>query len=85
MKRIVGFFWYRGVIVRIQTYNPIPAWESTDSPTNQRRAQFHCFGVLFNPKALWIGAHYGAHQKRWCVNILPCLTVWWAKPGGYLP
>ena len=45
----------------------------------------HCFGVLFNPKALWIGAHYGEHHKRWCINILPCLTVWWTKPGGYLP
>lgn len=42
-------------------------------------------GVLFNPKALWVGAHYGEHHKRWCINILPCLTVWWTKPGGYLP
>lgn len=45
----------------------------------------HYVGLLFNPKALWIGAHYGEHHKRWCVNILPCITVWWTKPGGYLP
>lgn len=45
----------------------------------------HQVGLLFNPKALWIGAHYGEHHKRWCINILPCLTVWWTKPGGYLP
>lgn len=51
----------------------------------QRKAYFHSFGVLVNPKALWIGGHYSEHHKRWCINILPCLTVWWAKPGGYLP
>lgn len=45
----------------------------------------HCFGLLLNPKALWVGGHYSAHNKRLCVNIFPCLTIWWAQPGGNLP
>ena len=50
-----------------------------------RKAYFHCFGVLFNHRAFWLGYHYGARDKRLCINLLPCLTLWWARPGGVLP
>lgn len=45
---------------------------------------FGC-GVLFQPLALWLGAHYSRHNRRWCINLLPCLTVWVALPGGKTP
>jgi len=43
------------------------------------------FGVLVNTNALWVGAHYSAATKRWCINVLPCLTVWFTKRGGDAP
>jgi len=42
-------------------------------------------GVLFNPGAVWIGAHYSPFNRRWCVNLVPCVTVWLALPGGKRP
>ena len=41
-------------------------------------------GLLYNPSALWVGAHYSQHNKRWCINIVPLLTVWYTN-GGYEP
>lgn len=60
-------------------------WFRLDNGYTSYRCGWGAVGILFNSKALWVGAHYGEHHKRWCINILPCLTVWWAKPGGYLP
>lgn len=45
----------------------------------------HSFGLLVNWRALWVGAHYSKHDKRLCLNLLPCVTLWWTKPGGKLP
>lgn len=45
----------------------------------------HGFGLLFNPGAWWIGAHYSPHNKRLCVNLLPCLTIWYVSEGGNCP
>lgn len=42
-------------------------------------------GLLFNPGALWIGAHYSAHNGRLCVNLLPMLTVWFIQADGTRP
>ena len=46
---------------------------------------FHCFGVLFNPAAVWVGVHYSHHHQRVCINLIPCLTLWWCGPRGELP
>lgn len=43
------------------------------------------FGALLNKGSLWVGAHYSAYNRRWCINVLPCLTVWIALPGGKVP
>lgn len=45
----------------------------------------HGVGLLVNWRSLWVGAHYSEHHRRWCINPLPCITIWWTKPGGYLP
>ncbi len=42
-------------------------------------------GLLFNPTALWLGAHWSGHCRRLCVNLVPCLTVWITLPGGTEP
>lgn len=43
------------------------------------------FGFKFQPGGLWIGAHYSPYNKRVCINIVPCLTVWVCFPGGKTP
>lgn len=43
------------------------------------------FGLIFNKGALWIGAHYSPSNRRWCINVLPCVTLWIALPGGRAP
>ena len=43
------------------------------------------FGILFNKGALWIGCHYSPYNKRYCINIVPCITIWIALPDGNVP
>lgn len=43
------------------------------------------WGVLFNPKAFWVGAHYSPYNKRVCVNLVPGITVWVIGVGGVRP
>ncbi len=41
--------------------------------------------IKIQPYALWIGAHYSQHNRRLCVNLLPCVTVCIVLPGGKIP
>lgn len=41
--------------------------------------------LLFQPGALWIGAHYSKDNRRWCINLLPCVTICYTKVGGISP
>lgn len=43
------------------------------------------FGAVWNWRAVWVGAHYGARDRRLCINLIPFLTLWVALPGGYAP
>lgn len=43
------------------------------------------FGFLFRWGSLWIGAHYAPHNKRLCLNLIPCVTLWFTFPGGVPP
>lgn len=80
MKRLIEYFLYpdeqRRELVRIHPYWLIE---------NKREAYYHCFGLLVNWRAQWVGWHYSPAHKRLCVNLLPGVTLWWAKPGGQLP
>lgn len=40
------------------------------------------FGVLGRIESFWIGLHYSKHCKRYCLNIIPCITIWWTKKDG---
>ena len=42
-------------------------------------------GLLFNPHAWWLGIHYSPYNKRYCINLVPCLTVWVRLSGGKEP
>lgn len=43
------------------------------------------FGVLVRKESLWIGAHYSPTERRWCINLIPCVTIFVVFPGGNLP
>lgn len=43
------------------------------------------FGWIRNKNSLWVGVHYSQHNRRWCINLIPCVTVWITKPGGKTP
>lgn len=42
-------------------------------------------GILWQPGAAWIGVHYSPYCQRWCINVVPFVTLWVAKPGGKIP
>jgi hypothetical protein len=42
-------------------------------------------GILFNTGAWWIGVHYSPYNKRYCINVLPCITIWISLPDGNVP
>lgn len=42
-------------------------------------------GILFRLGSFWIGAHWSPFNKRLCINLVPCVTLWVAPPGGVTP
>lgn len=50
-----------------------------------RRIYGNKWGVLFNTSALWIGVHYSPYNRRYCVNLLPCATIWFTTKCGKAP
>lgn len=79
MKRLFERLFHEGKAYKVRPRScPIP----NPSAIN---AHFHIVGMLWNWKACWVGFHYSSHNKRLCVNIIPCLTLWWVQPGGMLP
>lgn len=43
------------------------------------------FGILFRWQSFWIGLHYSEYCKRYSLNLLPCVTIWWTVRGGQPP
>lgn len=43
------------------------------------------WGVKPRWGSLWVGAHWSPYNKRLCVNLIPCVTVWFTWPGGRIP
>ena len=43
------------------------------------------WGWLTNKGSAWIGVHYSKHNLRWCINLIPCVTLWITRPGGETP
>lgn len=42
-------------------------------------------GVLFRFASFWMGAHWSPFNRRLCVNLVPCVTVWVTLEGGNVP
>lgn len=42
-------------------------------------------GMIVRLGSFWVGAHYSEYNRRWCINYLPCVTVWVVLPGGTCP
>ncbi len=43
------------------------------------------WGILWQSGAVWIGWHYSPYEKRVCINLIPCVTVWLMFEGGRIP
>ena len=43
------------------------------------------YGLIFQKGAWWLGAHYSEDNKRLCINIVPCFTIWIAAKDGAVP
>jgi hypothetical protein len=42
-------------------------------------------GIIFRLQSFWIGIHYSPYNKRFCINPLPCITIWIILEGGIVP
>jgi hypothetical protein len=42
-------------------------------------------GIIIRFWSLWIGIHYSKFQKRVCINLLPCVTIYIVFKGGVKP
>lgn len=42
-------------------------------------------GILFRLGSFWMGAHWSSYNRRWCINLIPCVTLWVTLPGGKTP
>lgn len=51
----------------------------------KEKVQKTTVGVLVRKESLWIGAHYSSVERRWCINLVPCVTIYVVLPGGNVP
>lgn len=42
-------------------------------------------GILFRWTSCWIGVHWSRHNRRLCINLVPCVTIWIVATGGVTP
>ena len=38
------------------------------------------FGIIFRLRSFWIGVHSSPENGRVCVNLVPCVTIWFGNP-----
>lgn len=51
-----------------------------------KRTKKWAIGIIpFRPGAIWIGVHYSKLNRRFCINIIPFVTIWVCKPNGIKP
>lgn len=43
------------------------------------------YGLLFRAESWWIGIHWSPYNKRFCINLIPMVTLWIAKKDGITP
>ncbi len=42
-------------------------------------------GVLVRGGSAWIGIHWSSHNRRFCINLIPFVTIWIVLKGGNTP
>ena len=42
-------------------------------------------GYKIQKGGVWIGVHYSEWNKRFCINLIPCITIWVVRPNGDIP
>lgn len=42
-------------------------------------------GMLARVGSFWIGVHWSPYNKRLCINLVPCVTIWVTFKGGNIP
>lgn len=42
-------------------------------------------GIIFRLGSFWVGVHWSPYNRRWCINLVPCVTFWIARKGGKTP
>lgn len=42
-------------------------------------------GYTLRLGSFWVGVHWSPYNRRLCINLVPCLTVWVVLPGGKVP
>lgn len=42
-------------------------------------------GLLPRVGSFWVGVHYSKYNKRWCINLIPFLTIWIIGKNGKVP
>ncbi|WYW04321.1 hypothetical protein Kurepalu1_00019 [Pseudomonas phage vB_PpuP-Kurepalu-1] len=42
-------------------------------------------GLLCRWGSCWLGFHWSPYNRRVCINLIPCITIWVTLPGGNVP
>lgn len=42
-------------------------------------------GIICRLGSAWVGVHWSPYNRRLCINVVPCVTVWVTLPGGNVP
>lgn len=42
-------------------------------------------GLLVRKGSFWVGVHYSPYNRRYCINLIPCVTIWITLNGGKTP
>jgi hypothetical protein len=42
-------------------------------------------GLKLRLASFWIGVHYSPYNRRFCINLIPCVTFWIVLKGGFTP
>lgn len=42
-------------------------------------------GILVRSGSFWVGVHWSGYNKRVCINLIPCVTIWITLEGGNTP
>ncbi|AHB12113.1 hypothetical protein Paz_16 [Xylella phage Paz] len=71
------------------SYRALHEWaeslKNIQSLVTVKRAARTTVKLLFNARRLWVGVHYSPANRRWCVNLLPGVTICITKAGGVEP